>query len=588
MCRIVGFVDRQSNNPERDIIAMRDAMSHGGPDSSGSYLDTENGVALGHRRLSIIDLSDAGNQPMYNQNRDLVLIFNGEIYNYRELKRELEQLGTSFFSHSDTEVILRSYEQWGSECFSLFKGMFAIVIYDKKLNRIILARDHAGIKPLHYFAGKDCFYFGSEIRSFSQVNKNWEENPDWKLYFLAYGFLPQEQTTLKGVKSLPRGTYIELNTGNFQLKQCVYTEYYFSNLIKNEKEARQEIRYSLKKAVQRHLIADAPLGVFLSGGIDSSILTMLAAEMKEDLHTLSIVFEDKNYTEKIFQDLIVKKIHSIHQSSLLNKQQFMDAIPDILKAMDQPSTDGINSYFISKFAREAGLKTVLSGLGADELLGGYPSFKRIRLINSLKHIPDFVLDKARLLPNTKFHKLSFLKNKGNIGDYLFNRGYFNTREIASLLDLQEEEINKKLYCQEEVETDLKDGNLVSFLETTIYMEGQLLKDTDYMSMWHGLEVRVPFLDYDLMNTIHSISPAIKFSNQNPKQLLIDSFKDMLPLPILTRKKQGFVFPFAEWMKESLNDFMKTKKDWEMAKKFEEGKLTWSRFWAYVLMQVYGS
>ena len=584
MCRIVGFVDRHREHIDLDILSMRDAMAHGGPDSSGYYIDPMYGVALGHRRLSIIDLSEAGGQPMMNDDASVVLVFNGEIYNFPELKEELLQKGSRFYSHSDTEVILNAYETWGTECFRRFKGMFAVVIYDKRSREVILARDHAGIKPLYYSIQNNSIYFSSEIRSFLELDPNWGEDPDWKIYFLAYGFVPKNKTTLKNVKMLDRGSCLRFNIETFETRQFTFTNYEYTNTIKNIGEAKEAIQFYLTKAIQRHLIADAPLGVFLSGGIDSSIITCVAAKMKKELHTLSIVFDDQNYTEKRFQELIVKQVHSIHQSTLLDKQQFIDAIPDILLAMDQPSTDGINSYFISKFAREAGLKAVLSGLGADELLGGYPSFRRTRMIRNLKQLPDFILDKTTLLPNNKFHKISFLKNNSVIGDYLFNRGYFHIREIAQLMDSTEQEINEKIYNEHEADISIKNGNLVSYLETTIYMEGQLLKDTDYMSMWHGLEVRVPFLDLDLMNAIHSIDPALKFNYGQPKQLLIDSFKDLIPSQIWERKKQGFVFPFSDWMKESLNEFVQSKKDEEMAKKFREGKLSWSRFWAYLLVQ----
>jgi asparagine synthase (glutamine-hydrolysing) len=283
---------------------------------------------------------------------------------------------------------------------------------------------------------------------------------------------------------------------------------------------------------------------------------------------------------------VVKQVDTRHQSFLLDKNQFTAAIPDFLEAMDQPTADGINSYFISKFAREAGLKAVLSGLGADELFGGYPSFKRERLIKNLRHLPSFVLKGANYIPQNKYQKISFLHNESPVGNYLFNRGYFTPQETANLFDMDQGEVESLLY--DEVLTtpidELSEGNKTSYLESNLYMQHQLLKDTDFMSMWHSIEVRVPFLDYDLVNAAHRISSKLKFENKQGKQLLIDSFKDKLPKEIWDRKKKGFQLPFDSWMQESLAQFISTRRDQQIHKKFQNGQLAWSRYWAYILSQ----
>ncbi|MBD0283841.1 MAG: asparagine synthase (glutamine-hydrolyzing) [Flavisolibacter sp.] len=587
MCRITGVIDKNSKQISQNTVCMRDAMKHGGPDHAGFYFDQDRSFALGHRRLSIIDLCESGNQPMFSEDGEIALIFNGEIYNYKELKEELIKQGYQFNTHSDTEVIIKAYQRWSTQCFEKFRGMFAIALLDKKRNELILARDHAGIKPLYYYCDGNSLYFASEIRAFRKLRNKWEENPDWRVYFLTYGYLPQSVTTLKGVKPLEKGSYCIFNIRTLHSKQYFFFEDIYTEEIKDLNEARELVQQILCNAVNRHLIADAPLGLFLSGGIDSSLLTLLAKQYKnEDLHTLSIIFDDKGYSEKKYQDIIAKKVQSKHQSFLLSKEMFLNALPDILEAMDQPSADGINSYFISKFAKEAGLKAVLSGLGADELFGGYPSFNRIDLLKKLKWIPRLFLHAADRLSQDKYRKINFLQYKNSLGDYLFNRGYFTPRETARLLDMEMQEVKSILsnvYIPAFVD-NLSDGNKVSYLESNLYMESQLLKDTDVMSMWHSIEVRVPFLDYDIIKMIHKVDSSLKYNKKQGKFLLIDSFRELLPREIWNRKKQGFVFPFDIWMRDSIEQYMPVEQNKDLNEQFKAGKLNWNRYWTYLICQ----
>lgn len=585
MCRIAGIIDKSNSNLRQDILAMRDAMYRGGPDAEGVYIEEDEGLAFGHRRLSIIDLSEGGNQPMHRE--DISLIFNGEIYNYKELQRQLRAKGYQFFSDSDTEVIIRAYQHWGIECFSHFRGMFAIAIYDRHFRKLVLARDHAGIKPLYYYHQDNQLYFASEIRAFNALSGRWDEREDWRIFFLTYGFLPEPVTTLKGVKPLEKGSYRVINLVDHSSYQRFFYQENYTEKVTDSTEAKHLIREQLSTAVQRHLVADAPIGLFLSGGIDSSLLTLLAQPFVPDtLHTLSLVFEDQQFSEKKFQEIIIQKTGAKHQAYLVTKQDFEESFDDIIASMDQPSTDGINSYFICKYARKAGLKAVLSGLGADELLGGYPSFKREQQYNQLKNTPRLLLQLAGLSPKDTYRKLSFLERKDPIGEYLFYRGYYTPNETAQLLNISVKDVKESL-SSINVPTyvsKLSAGNRVSFLETNIYMQSQLLKDTDAMSMWHSLEVRVPFLGRDFMEAVHSISTELLFGNAQPKHLLIESFKDILPKEIWDRKKQGFVLPFANWMKgkhiseESDTDPVLEK----LFSRFNNGKLAWSRYWAYAL------
>jgi asparagine synthase (glutamine-hydrolysing) len=590
MCRIAGIIDKHSETIENDIIAMRDAMQHGGPDSNGIYIDRVAGLAFGHRRLSIIDLSEGGNQPMMNDSENIVLIYNGEIYNYRQLKKELEATGAVFKTNSDTEVIIKGYEHWGTSCFAKLRGMFAVALYDKKKQQLLLVRDQTGIKPLYYYCDNDTLYFASEIRAFKKLKKDWEANRNWKVYFLTYGYLPEPITTLKGIKPVEKGSYVVVDMHSLKHKTCYYYEDSYSDRITNIEDAKEIVRATLTSAVERHLISDAPIGLFLSGGIDSSLLTLIAKSFKkEDLYTLSIIFDDEQFSEKKYQDIIVDKCNSIHQSFVLDKEMFIDAVPDIMMAMDQPSSDAINTYFISKFAKQTGLKAVLSGLGADELMGGYSSFRLSQVVDNSKLVPGFLFQAAELFPVYKYKKISFLERKDPVGEYLFNRGYFSPLETAKMLDMDISEVGNildNIKVPASVER-LKDGNRISFLESNLYMQSQLLKDTDIMSMWHSVEVRVPFLDTDFISAIHHINTGVKFNDRQNKYLLIESFKDILPREIWDRKKQGFVFPFRKWIKNSGDKTFHCANE-AVNEKFNSGKMDWNRYWTYLVSDTFNN
>jgi asparagine synthase (glutamine-hydrolysing) len=321
MCRIAGIFDPSVKDLSCEILRMRDAMRHGGPDDEGIYIDDKLPLALGHRRLSLIDLSPGGHQPMSDNNGQVQIVFNGEIYNYRELKTILKGFGFSFSSGSDTEVILKAYRYWGVNCFNYFDGMFAVALWDKEKQQLVLARDHAGIKPLYYYLTGERLYFASEIKAFNNLQHPFSENEKWKAYFLSFGHLPEPHTTLKNVKPVEKGSALVIQFPSLAAKLHYFYKLKFSADIKNEKDAVQLTRIKLEEAVQRHLISDAPIGLFLSGGIDSSILTLIADKYSEaGLHTLSIVFEEKEFSEEKYQQIIVKKTNAKHQSFLVTRK----------------------------------------------------------------------------------------------------------------------------------------------------------------------------------------------------------------------------------------------------------------------------
>ena len=586
MCRIAGIYSRTSTRLLDDVIIMRDSMQRGGPDDKGIYIDKEFPLVLAHRRLALIDLSPAGHQPMGDNNEQLQIIFNGEIYNFQEIKTGLQAQGHQFKTKSDTEVILKAYMQYGKECVKMFNGMFAIALLDKNTSDLLLVRDHAGIKPLYYYLTQDTLVFASEIRAFKAYKPDWPENPDWKMAFLTFGHLPEPITTLKDVKPLEKGTIASINLKTLQASFTKFNRFSFTNKITDLQEAVSLIKTRLEQAVARHLISDAPIGVFLSGGVDSSLITLLAHRTIPDhLKTLSIVFEEQGFSEQSFQQIIVDKTGVDHHSFLVTRQQFGDALPDILAAMDQPSTDGINSYFICKYAKAYGLTAVLSGLGADELFGGYNSFNRTGISDLLQNQPPFFNKIASYLPGEKLKKVSFLQRKDLIGQFLFNRGFFSFNQVASMLQVTQSDIHEMLekVVLDKLSQSTNARRRVSWIETNLYMQNQLLKDTDYMSMWHSLEVRVPFLDKELMEAVYSIDASVMFDKNILKHLLIKAFDDILPAEIWQRKKMGFTFPFNSWM-ESVASNSESVMYKKVRNQFLNKKVNWSRYWATVLSE----
>lgn len=583
MCRLAGFIDPALSHP--DLIRMRDSMYRGGPDDSGSFVDEVSHVYLGHRRLSIIDLSTGGHQPMAEEKGLVQLVFNGEIYNYKELQAELSMLGHVFKTQSDTEVILQAYLHWGSSCFGRLNGMFALALWDKRKNTLLLARDHAGIKPLYYSIQGSRLYFASEIRAFKALRPDWPENKNWRIFFLAFGHLPAPITTLEQVKPLEKGSFLEFDT--HQARVSVHA--FVSGHIKKENyspvEAGLKVRATLEQAVRRHLISDAPLGLFLSGGIDSSLLTLLAKPwLGDQLHTLSIHFNEARYSEKKYQDLIVRMTGARHHEYVVTATDFDQQLPDALRAMDQPSTDAINVYMISRYAHEAGLKSVLSGIGADELFGGYPSVRNSKWWQWLSKCPAPLLELAANAGSDRYRKISFATRKNSTGEYLFYRGFHTGEQIADILDADEEEIQNVLDDLPLASWNGEDRReKASWLEYHAYMQNQLLKDADYMSMWHGLEIRVPFLDKQLVDLVNTIPSDIRFNPRQPKYLLIESCKDILPETIWNRPKQGFTLPFESWMKKSELARPRTPKEEKYYRDFHQGRLSWGRYWAIKLV-----
>lgn len=585
MCRIAGIYNREVNAEQLKlwVTGMCQLQKHGGPDDEGIYQCGELPLVFGHRRLSIIDLSQNGHQPMMYGDGRYCITFNGEIYNYRELKAELQTLGCNFRTGSDTEVILAAFSKWHTGSFEKLNGMFAFSLLDNHTGEIFLVRDASGIKPLYYAKTSEGLAFASEVRAFKSVPYLQRKGSHWQVYLMAYGHLPEPVTTLHHVKPLPKGHYLQYNTRLNEYKVVKFLDFVYEEKVTDRKVALSLVSEVLEKAVNRHLIADAPIGVFLSGGLDSSIIALLANKDKSvKLNTVSIFFQESKYSERKYQDLLQEKLYCTNHPHLVTEKDFHTYLPSIIDSMDMPSCDGINTWFISKFARESGLKAVLSGVGGDELFGGYPSFSRMKPTLLLQQMPDLVLKSARIMNFRRFKRLQYLTIEGVTGRYLFLRGQFIPSEIAQQLNANESEIWDILRGAPYISPveNLSPQNQASWMESNLYMQNQLLRDADVMSMAHGLEIRVPFLDTEFIRLALQISSQAKYQGKYPKQMLIDSFKDELPEPIWKRPKMGFTFPFKEWLAN--DEFVKSNPG--IYKKFLKNSIHWSQLMTLLLIE----
>jgi asparagine synthase (glutamine-hydrolysing) len=594
MCRIAGIISKQLKTEEirEKVSVMCHALEHGGPDDEGIFCDAGASLVFGHRRLAIIDLSQNGHQPMADVQKKVWITFNGEIYNYLTLKEQLLAIGAKFHSNTDTEVIIQAYLHWGMASFSKLRGIFAFGLYDTEKALTYLVRDSSGVKPLYYHVKDGQLSFASEVRALKKAGLAIEADSTWKVRFLAYGHIPEPYTTLKDVYSLPKGEFLcwHHKTDAYEIHS-----YHIANndaFITDPKEAREAIRAALTSAVNRQLMADAPIGVFLSGGIDSSLLTLLANQQKHtQLKTISIYFNEKAYDERIYQTLILKEIEGEKFAHLVRKQDFDEFLPQIIADMDMPTTDGINTWFISKYAHEDGLKAVLSGVGADELFGGYPSFNRIKYLKTLRRFPPISFAAAKYFTSDRYKKISFLSYNHPLADYLLLRGHYIPADIGKILDTDLSDVENILFNNKQMPyiSNYNEEDAAWF-EINLYMQNQLLRDTDVMGMSHGLEVRVPFLDEDFKRLAGNISPAVRFDKDQPKKILIDSFADILPRAIWNRSKMGFTFPLQQWMREnseinneSLYDGKKTQ---SIVKDFKENTMHWSKVFALYLIRMH--
>ncbi len=624
MCGIAGFLDfeinDQSENPGRILSTMLDSIRHRGPDDRGyEFIQNASGptLHLGHQRFSIIDLSPRGHQPMANDSRTLWISTNSEIYNFRELREELS--GSFLFnSQSDTEVLLKSYEYWGLNCLKFFRGMFAFAIWDSKIQSLILARDRLGIKPLYYLSLKNKFLFASEVRALLASGlADSKINHSGLYHFLTFGHLKSPNTLIGNIQELQPGYYLIIDqNGNIDKKSYWDPCNSINSESINQTDPKTSIDRLLREAVEYRQVSDVPIGAFLSGGIDSSaIVSHMVKTLDKPITTISIGFKEKEFDESKYSAEISRLYKTEHQLLTLEDEQILEALPDAIDAMDQPTIDGINTYIISRAAKEAGLKVVLSGLGGDELFGGYPSFSLVSELQKKKKLlsvfPHFLtkfgsklLKKA--LPSDQSDKLEhWLEGKlSGAHEYFLIRTLYCEKQVLDLFvdqDITKKEILNYFEFTKKLLNDLKikdNFTLVSYLETTHYLQNMLLRDTDMMSMAHPLEVRVPFMDHKLVEYMFSLPAKHKKLTDTPKSILVNSLKTSLPDSVVNRKKMGFTLPFELWMRgklkseiesvlmtpiNSFNSLISQTAVEKIWKQFLIGRTSWSRPWSlYVL------
>ena len=585
MCSISGII--QLSKPERQealsqaVTRMNTALNHRGPDDYGvanvrahtSSPEHSINLSLGNTRLAIIDLSAAGHQPMYDPDTGNWITYNGETYNYRQLRSELGNEFGPWRSNTDTEVVLRAYRKWGTDAFARLRGMFALAIWDQSRRTLVLARDEFGTKPLYCFFGSseplstsssvissNIFLFASEVRALlasGMVPRTLSASGLSSL--LEFGSVQAPLTIVNDVWSLMPGTCLTVTEKSpFQLGFDVVD--FKSSRVRthamSRDQAKADLREVLEDSVKQHLVSDVPLGVFLSGGMDSSaVVALMSRVTAERPKTFSVVFDEQQFTESEHSQAIARKFNTQHSEIRLSEASLISELPDALAALDQPTMDGINTYIVSKAVKESGVTVALSGLGGDELFGGYPSFRRALRMEATSGLTrGFLRSVARV--GSLANESKAIQLASSNGDaaavYRISRQLFSPQFVR---ELATEPIGKSVpdyHSNGEIDT----VNLISRFEMSGYMANTLLRDTDSVSMAHALEVRVPFVDKEVAKFVLSLPGNWKLSIGNghqSKPLLAETLADLLPPEILHRCKMGFTLPFETWMTSRLKD-----------------------------------
>ena len=649
MCGICGVVGLEPKEESAAVLGlMLDAMVRRGPDDEGAFVSA--GAAIGMRRLSIIDIA-GGMQPIWSETETLAVIFNGEIYNFRELREDLARAGHRFRTASDTEVIVHAYEEWGEDCVARFRGMFAFAVIEMpdgrqgRASKVFLARDSPGIKPLYYFLSEGILLFASEVRSLlasGLIDARLSSNAIHA--YLLFGSACEPLTMIEGISSLPPGHVLSVSldapsralhleppkpypaqTGTDYASAVVPTPAPTSAATAVASPAKN-VRRLLESAVKSHLIADVPVGVFLSSGLDSTALASLASRMQAGIQTITVAFPDLEFSEAEIARRTANRLHTHHRELSLSGQEMLARLDEAIAAFDQPSMDGINTYFVSWAAHEMGLKVALSGLGSDELFGGYPSFRDTSKIARVSRLAGLLTAPLRRVVNGTFEARATIGPRADAfrkasaawldphslpHPYFFTRLLFTPDKILSgaLTGSSSGSSFKGTPWYDWLAAAANQARAhdpftaVSWLELRSYLVNTLLRDTDAMSMHHSLEVRVPFLDAPLVSYLLSLPESAKnFGSPGtpgrPKALLIAALADLLPPESISQTKRTFTFPWKKWLRGDLRSRIEAGlQDWAPALQphlpgdfalaiwddFLNGRTTWSRPWSlYVL------
>ncbi len=631
MCGIFGIVARNARIPDGVLERGTQTLAHRGPDDSGTILLRDSvpdpvEIGLGNRRLAILDLSPLAHQPKRDAETGNWIVYNGEIYNFRDIRVELEQGGTIFVSQSDTEVVLKAYARWGEDCLAKFRGIFAFALWDARRHCLFIARDPMGIKPLYYAQSDSYFLFASEVRTLLGTGLVPRRiDPAGLINYLTFGSAYDPLTLVAGVRALPAGHTLTWEGG--VLRESQYwdlvdepgtpTRASASVFAEKQELAPKRLQPMLEEAVRLQLVSDVPVGVFLSGGIDSSALVSILSRGGVTPSTFSIVFREADFSEAQHSRAIAARFHTDHHEINVSQTDVLTAIPDALRAMDLPTMDGINTYFVSRETRRAGVKVALSGLGGDEVFAGYSSFHTVprmeRFAQFWRQVPSVVRGPAAsafaaLSPaNDQNRKLASLaRDNGRVlHPYFLSRMLFTPTQRDLLfsnadgaaVDLAAESQRDRL--QRALPLDAV--NRVSYLELRCYMLNTLLRDADVMSMSQGLEVRVPLIDHQLAKAVLALPGGWKL-NGTPKKLLVGALAGSLPDEIVHRPKRGFTLPFERWMRQELraeiepvldakrigngplSGLMDGNEVQQIWHEFLQGEVSWSRPWSLYVLQ----
>lgn len=574
MCGICGIISIGQEGPlvdKDELVRIRDRMAARGPDGSGLWMSRDGRVGLGHRRLSIIDLSPAADQPMSDPTGRYIIIFNGEIYNYRELREQLTVNGCTFRSNSDTEVLLALFAQEGPRMLDRLRGMFALAIWDEKEKKLFLARDHFGIKPLYYSLHGGCLRFASQVKALLTGGAiPFDDDPAGQAGFWLLGYVPEPYTINRHIKALTAGQALiidrlgqEKDIHYFDLGQemarveSAFTVGHYADLKSTELHA------VLVDSVKYHMVSDVPVGVFLSSGTDSSVIAALSTEQKKSLKTITLGFSEYKGLESDevpLAEMTAKALNSEHTTRWISRSDFAGQAKVLLETMDQPSIDGVNTFFVSRAAHQTGLKVALSGLGGDELCGSYPSFSNVpQMVDSFNgwwNHPKLAVIMRKtvepILKNFTSPKYAGLAEYGWSygGAYLLRRGLFMPWELPELMGMEQAEqgmakLDLISRLNKTVESIKTPRFKVAALEMSWYMKNQLLRDSDWAGMAHSLEIRVPLVDVKLFR---ALLPAMARGDLN-KKVMVSTVAGFLPAEIITRKRTGFSVPVREWLME---------------------------------------
>ena len=555
MCGITGFwSDGRLDATRAAVRHMMAASHHRGPDASGQIeLPTAGGnLVLGHTRLSILDLSDSARQPMHDAASGSWLVYNGEIYNFRSLRAELQKLGANFFTTGDSEVLLQALVHWGQAALARLEGMFAFAFWDGRERTLLVARDRMGIKPLYYHAGPHAFAFASEVKALERARVcPLTLDRDALESFLAYGAVIGPNTIYREIRELQPGHLLRVpaagaveeveywSLGRSLAESPAATPRHFDDAV-------AQVRESLAHAVESHLVSDVPVGVFLSGGVDSSLLALLASRSAVSPVTLlTVAFAEQEFSELPYARQIARGLPHRHEVVTLSAGQLHELLPEALAAMDQPTVDGINTYVISRVGASLGLKVLLSGVGGDELFGGYTTFTKVpRLVKYGSGLRPAarVLARLRTRNPIQWKKIAGAAPLTSLADaYLLQRSIRPSKDGSPSLAMR---------AQQNIGSLANDFQKLAALELEFYMRNQLLRDADVFSMANSVELRVPFLDHRLLATALAIPPEYHFQSGRGKRITWRILRDLAgELP--QRRKMGFTFPWQQWLRREL-------------------------------------